>query len=137
MQRFYVAFHHMDDISSIAAFTVSLVTGHAIQLVGTPPVSSQVLSVQGLRLTLGDMPLQRVIVGSQEMVGEETHISRDGARLNGKEKPLWAEGKLEGLRDLAYAQQALPNRAFSAWEPREQRQFLHNEEQRVGQIPPN
>ena len=35
---------------------------------------------------------QRVMVGSQEMVGEETHVSRDAVKLNDKEAPLWSVG---------------------------------------------
>lgn len=56
---------------------------------------------------------QRVRVGSQEMVGEETHISRDAVKLNNKEAPLWSVGmplvgRCEGHEVFAYAHQALP-----------------------------
>ena len=71
------------------------------------------------------------------MVGEETHIFRDVAKLNGKEGPFWTDGRprvgrREGHEDLAYTHQALPQPPFSAYDPREQRQIYNIEEQSRG-----
>ena len=65
------------------------------------------LSAKAFRLSLRDIFSPRVIVDTQETVGkfrqnikatqshmgEETHLSRDVAKLNGKGRPLWAGGK--------------------------------------------
>ena len=54
---------------------------------------------------------------AQSRMGEETRLTRDVPKLNGKEVLLWAgrkppAGRSDGHEDLAYTHQALPRPGF-------------------------